>query len=213
MIRLLSLFIIATLMTSCAPATVSRTHPYTSIVSTQGQYVYVVKSGDTLWRISRKFGVGVEDIRKANKMRSVSSLKVGQKLVIPFYRRSFSGGADFVWPVNGEIVNFFGEEINDSINNGINIKTNPNESVRSAADGEVIFCNYLKGWGQTIILEHPNRFYTIYANLATVTTKEGSRINKNVAIGKVAPADKGDYVFHFEIRKNYVPQDPVRYLR
>lgn len=213
MIRLLSLFIIAAVITSCAPATVSRIQPSSAIVTTQDQYVYIVKSGDTLWRISRKFGVSVDDIKKTNKMRSVSNLSVGQKLVIPFYRRSYSGGTKFAWPVNGEIVNFFGEEINDSINNGINIKTNPHESVRSAATGRVIFCNYLKGWGQTIIVEHPGKFYTIYANLQTVSTKEGRQVSKNAVIGEVAPADKGDYVFHFEIRKNYVPQDPVRYLR
>jgi len=43
---------------------------------------YVVRSGDTLWRISQRFGVAVSTLKQANGLRS-SSLKAGQKLYIP----------------------------------------------------------------------------------------------------------------------------------
>ncbi len=43
---------------------------------------YVVRKGDTLWKLSRRFGTTVLTIRRANGLRS-SSLAAGQKLYIP----------------------------------------------------------------------------------------------------------------------------------
>jgi membrane-bound lytic murein transglycosylase D len=45
---------------------------------------YVVKSGDTLWSIARKYaGITHNDIQKANRMSNADQIKVGQKLKIP----------------------------------------------------------------------------------------------------------------------------------
>jgi membrane-bound lytic murein transglycosylase D len=45
---------------------------------------YVVKSGDTLWSIARKYGgVTHTDIQKANRLGSADQIKIGQKLKIP----------------------------------------------------------------------------------------------------------------------------------
>src|SRR3989337_4053559 len=41
---------------------------------------HIVKKGDTLWRISKSFGVSVETILKANHISNTKDLKVGQKL-------------------------------------------------------------------------------------------------------------------------------------
>lgn len=43
---------------------------------------YKVRSGDSLWSISRKFGVNYEDIARWNKLSVNGTLKLGQKLVI-----------------------------------------------------------------------------------------------------------------------------------
>ena len=44
---------------------------------------YIVKKGDTLWAISRKYGVPVRSLAKANGMSVNVPIKIGQKLVIP----------------------------------------------------------------------------------------------------------------------------------
>ncbi|MBC7083989.1 MAG: peptidoglycan-binding protein [Firmicutes bacterium] len=44
---------------------------------------YVVSPGDSLWAIARKFGVGVQDIVRANDIRDASSIRAGQELRIP----------------------------------------------------------------------------------------------------------------------------------
>ncbi|MCS7135447.1 MAG: LysM peptidoglycan-binding domain-containing protein, partial [Candidatus Aenigmarchaeota archaeon] len=43
---------------------------------------YTVKKGDNIWRISKKFNVSVEEIKKANNLKN-TKLQVGMKLEIP----------------------------------------------------------------------------------------------------------------------------------
>lgn len=51
--------------------------------ATGGVTQYVVKPGDTLWEIAKKFGVTVDDIVKANGIKNPSLIRVGQVLKIP----------------------------------------------------------------------------------------------------------------------------------
>src|SRR5262249_45940211 len=44
---------------------------------------HTVRSGDTLWSIARRYGVGVDALTRANGLRSNQRLQVGQHLVIP----------------------------------------------------------------------------------------------------------------------------------
>jgi len=44
---------------------------------------YKVQANDSLWKIGKKFGIGSEDLAKANNLKQGASLKVGQKLIIP----------------------------------------------------------------------------------------------------------------------------------
>ena len=99
------------------------------------------------------------------------------------------------------------------IHKGLNIKTSGSADIKAAQEGRVVFSSYLKGWGQAIIIKHDNDFYTIYANLDDITTKEGKRVKRGEVIAKVGSNKNNSSAFHFEIRKQYVPQDPLKYLK
>lgn len=47
--------------------------------------IYVVKSGDTLWKIAKKFGSTVEDIARVNGMKNPDKINIGEKIYIPKY--------------------------------------------------------------------------------------------------------------------------------
>ncbi|MCQ9205545.1 MAG: LysM peptidoglycan-binding domain-containing M23 family metallopeptidase [Omnitrophica bacterium] len=223
MIKLMSLFIIIAFV-SCAPARTPSQRVYDNYsysreksprlhvrTPTYKDTYYVIKTNDSLWKISKEYGVSVKEIMKRNRIYSPGRLKVGQKIIIP--RRRYTAKARFVWPVEGEIINFFGETINNSINKGLNIKANPNhKSVIAVAEGKVVFSNSLKGWGKTIILRHASSFYSIYANLNDTFVNEGNIAKKRQVIGELASSKEGDYILHFEIRNKHIPYDPLRYL-
>lgn len=54
----------------------------TGSVSNGGDKTYVVKSGDTLFKIAKSYGTTPKVLRTANRLRT-DQIKVGQKLVIP----------------------------------------------------------------------------------------------------------------------------------
>ena len=57
--------------------------------SVEEENVYTVKSGDTLWSVAKKFGISVDELKKANNLTS-NSLSIGQKLVIPSEKETTS---------------------------------------------------------------------------------------------------------------------------
>jgi LysM repeat protein len=57
--------------------------PVVASVSTAAAHTYVVKKGDSLWKISKAENVSVGELSRANNLTKTSSLKVGQKLTVP----------------------------------------------------------------------------------------------------------------------------------
>ncbi len=212
MLKLLLLFLASITFLSCASVRTVEKKPTLSqsYLARKGGIYYSVRKGDSLWRISRRYGISIAEIMRENNTVSARDLKIGQKLFIP-YREKDSRA--FIWPAEGEVVNSFGESVDNAINRGLNIKTVPsNNKVRLAASGVVVFSNYLKGWGKTVIVKHDSNFYTIYANLEESLLQEGKSSRQGEIVGKVASAKDGTHVLHFEIRKKYIPQNPLKYL-
>lgn len=93
--------------------------PYTLPIS-DGEVYHIVKKGDTLWDLSNKYNVSVNDIKKANLLDS-NILTINQKLLIPTNVQSAN---NIVYTVNKgdnlySIANKYGVSINDikKINN------------------------------------------------------------------------------------------------
>ena len=54
-------------------------------IKTYSMVIYFVKSGDSLWKIAKKFGSTVERIVMVNSVEDENKLDVGQQLFIPRY--------------------------------------------------------------------------------------------------------------------------------
>jgi murein DD-endopeptidase MepM/ murein hydrolase activator NlpD len=170
---------------ACASAKVPRDKPYLPYSKRNGIY-YLIKSGDSLWKISKQYNVSVEKLMRENNISSPYNLQVGQKIFIPRYPVPATAKS-FLWPLKGNIINYFNESVDNSLNRGLNIQTTgDSREVRASAEGRVVFSNPLKGWGKTIILKHSSNFYTVYANLEKTLVKEGILTEKGKSIGTVA---------------------------
>lgn len=209
--RALFLLIIISLA-ACAPHRVSQC-PSPQLPASYSRRQHVVKKGDSLWAIANQWEVSVSELMRENHIFSPQDLKEGQIINIPASYKKIENDIFFSWPIKGDVISPFGERINNVVNRGLNIKVKEAEYVRAASTGEVIFCDYLKGWGKTIILKHPHDFYTIYANLTDNPVKEGKSVRTGDSLGKVSKSADGSHILHFEIRKQHLPKDPLGYLQ
>jgi septal ring factor EnvC (AmiA/AmiB activator) len=123
------------------------------------------------------------------------------------------------WPVRGKIISFFGRHRNKkfavtNFQSGINIKAERGEPIRSVSDGHVIFANWFKGFGNMMIVDHGDHYYTVYAHLEEVFKVKGDRVDRGEVIATVGDSGsmKGPSL-HFEVRHHGKPMDPLKWIQ
>ncbi|PLX83107.1 MAG: hypothetical protein C0617_12790 [Desulfuromonas sp.] len=119
------------------------------------------------------------------------------------------------WPAKGDLRTGFGAwrhpelgTLHDS--QGIEISAAGGQPIEAVWDGQVIFANWFKGYGQLIILDHGSGYYSLYAQASRLNRKVGDRVKRGAALGFTGE-DGGDGVY-FEIRHRGVPLDPTAWL-
>ena len=97
---------------------------------------------------------------------------------------------------------------------GINIRGRQGEKVIAARSGRVSFCSdYVKGYGKLIIIDHSDKFQTIYAHNSRNLVKQGDEVKQGTVIAKVGSTGRvSTPQLHFEIRKDSCPTNPFYYL-
>ncbi len=123
-------------------------------------------------------------------------------------------GKGFVWPVRGRIIAAYGAGPQGTHNDGINITAPEGTPVLAAEGGEVAYAgNELRGYGNLILIKHPNGFITAYAHNETLLVKRGDRVARGQPIAKVgATGAVSEPQLHFEVRRGSRVLDPDDYL-
>ncbi len=122
-------------------------------------------------------------------------------------------------PVKGEIISRFGPYRNTELNvvnyqSGIDIKASMGAPIKAVRPGRVLFSNWFKGYGNLLIIDHGDSYYTLYAHAREVYKQEGDAVAEGEAIATVGDTDslKGP-ILHFEIRHHGKPMDPMKWLK
>jgi murein DD-endopeptidase MepM/ murein hydrolase activator NlpD len=125
-----------------------------------------------------------------------------------------ASSAMFRWPARGRIITAFGAKPNGQQNDGINIAVPEGTPIKAAESGEVAYAgNELKGYGNLILIRHPNGFVTAYAHASELLVKRGDKVKRGQVIAKSGQTGNiGSPQLHFEIRKGSTPVDPTPYL-
>ena len=183
-----------------------------------------VEKGQTLWRIAKFYNVSIDDMVKINRIPDLTQISAGQLLFIPNARvvksaelvESSQGfdRTDFIWPVKGKIISFYGSKKGGVMNKGIDICVREGADVVASRSGKVVFCDSkLKGWGETIIIDHFDGFSTLYAQNSAVLVKAGDMVKQGQVIAKAGSSGRAECpCLHFQIRKGEKPQNPFYYL-
>jgi septal ring factor EnvC (AmiA/AmiB activator) len=122
-------------------------------------------------------------------------------------------------PARGEIVGGFGRHKHPEFNsytfsNGISIAAPQGAEVRSVYDGQVIFAEYFKGYGNMVIIDHGGGFFSLYAHAARIVKKVGANVARNEVVATVGDVDSSrGPMLYFEIRYQGKPVDPSPWFR
>ena len=154
---------------------------------------------------------------------TVISLKSGEDLTEPQKNvslKSFSTLKGLLnMPVKGKIVSFFGPHRNKKFNvtnfqSGIEIKADRGEPIRAVYNGRILYASWFKGYGNMVIIDHGNNYYTIYAHAQEIFASQGDIVEMGEVVATVG--DSGSMIgpsLHFEVRHHGKPVDPLEWIK
>lgn len=159
----------------------------------------------------------IEDLEEASRRL--------EKLIGEMVRASRppTGGKGFaqekgrlLWPLSGAIVGAFGRHRHPRFDTyvdrkGVEIRAADGTPIRAVADGRIAYADRLKGYGMVVIIDHGERYLSLYAHAAALRVRPGDAVSAGQVIG-TARDEAGDDRIYFELRHGEDPLDPVAWL-
>lgn len=186
----------------------------------------VVRAGDTLYAIARRYGLDYRDIARWNGIDPADVIRPGDRLRLgpppggasaePAARRASPDDPahrppEWRWPVDGGKV--AGSVRQPSGGVGLRIDGALNQAILAAADGTVAYTGSgLRGYGQLVIINHVRGWLTAYGHNAALQVKEGESVRAGQAIATMGVGPNQLPMLYFEIRLDGVPLDPLSQL-
>lgn len=122
----------------------------------------------------------------------------------------------FGWPIpEGEILSHFGVQRGSRRHSGLDIRGRHGQPVRATLGGRVTYTgSTMRGYGKTVVLDHGDGLSSLYAHNSAVLVRKGEWVERGQSIARVGRTGNASTEHcHFEIRRNNVPVDPLRYLQ
>jgi len=118
------------------------------------------------------------------------------------------------WPLKGKVAHSFGSKRSGSLRwDGWLIGAKIGKPVAAVHDGQVIFSNYMRGFGLLIILNHGDGYMSLYAHNEELLKDTGDLVLSNETIARAGDTGGLDKpALYFEIRKKGQPADPKKWL-
>ncbi len=128
-------------------------------------------------------------------------------------------------PINAKIITPYGSEKNKSFyqktasskiteqynffHSGVTFATeNMAKSVQAISLGEVIFSDVLAYWGESIIIQHDDEYYSVYTNVKNIQVSVGQKVFANEQL-----AETNGRNFYFELRHATTPLNPSLWIK
>jgi septal ring factor EnvC (AmiA/AmiB activator) len=118
-------------------------------------------------------------------------------------------------PIKGDISNQFGATRPDStvIWKGLFIRSSSGQTVKAVAAGRVVFADWLRGFGNLLIVDHGNAYMSLYGNNETLYKQVGDELRGGDTIATVGNSGgNADSGLYFELRHESKPLDPLLWL-
>jgi murein DD-endopeptidase MepM/ murein hydrolase activator NlpD len=117
---------------------------------------------------------------------------------------------EFRWPARGRIIQGFKAGKSE----GISIAVPEGTAVKAAEGGTVAYAgSELKGYGNLVLIRHPNGFVSAYAHNGELMVKRGDTVKRGQVVAKSGQSgDVSSPQLQFQLRKGSNPVDPTQYL-
>jgi septal ring factor EnvC (AmiA/AmiB activator) len=124
--------------------------------------------------------------------------------------QQFRGVLD--WPAEGKVTEGFGQILDPRYktrvpHNGVDLAVASGAEVKAVFAGKVLYAAPFQGYGNTVIVQHPGRVFTLYEGLSAMKVGKEHMLSLGDAVGLAS--DK----LYFEIRVENRPEDPLGWLR
>jgi murein DD-endopeptidase MepM/ murein hydrolase activator NlpD len=154
-------------------------------------------------------GVGVSAIG----LRSAAFLVAGLMATAPHWPALGSeraAVARFDWPAAGRVIISMCGDPRD----GLNMALPPGAPIHAVERGVVAYAgDRLKGFGNVILIRHPDGWASAYAQLGRMRVERNDRVERGQTIATAPGVDSDDpWPFHFELRRKSEQMDPLPYL-
>lgn len=119
-------------------------------------------------------------------------------------------------PVRGELTNRFGSPRSDGgmTWKGLFIRSPSGEEVKAIAGGRVVFADWLRGFGNLMIVDHGGSYMSLYGNNEIIYKQVGDTIRGGDTIAAVGNSGgNADSGLYFELRHQGKPFDPLNWVR
>jgi len=193
-------------------------------VSPPDKYV-LVKEGETLWTIARRYGWDHEVLARLNGISEPYLIYPDQKIYLPV-EEILSGNdrlagvmpktaaadnkVQWQWPVTGDMeLPVLGKQ---SIP-GVYIRSSSGSVARAAAVGRVAYAGPgPRGGGWLVIIRHPRDFMSTYGDNARLYVREGQEVKRGQKIARIKTNVEGEKLLHFALYRGGQAVDPRIYL-
>ena len=199
--------------------------PQPNSVNNSSTSYYTVEKGDTLYGISRKYGIKVAELIALNDLNNDSTIKPGQKIKVPGGEKKteiskttettkpstttkpassgVKSDGSVLWPLSSPVV----KNINGKVS-GVLLKGNDSEPVKCVREGTVMYTGVYRGFGEVIFVQSKTGLIYSYSGLESVSAKKGDYVVSGTELGKTGRGNEAN--IKFMVFQNGKPIDPAK---
>ena len=123
-------------------------------------------------------------------------------------------------PVRGELIGRFGAQSGGTAGagglaaKGVFIRAPAGQPVRAIAGGQVVYADWMRGFGNLLIVDHGEAYLSIYANNEAVLKQVGDQVGAGEAVATTgASGGREETGLYFEMRHLGRAFDPLRWVK
>ena len=119
-------------------------------------------------------------------------------------------------PVKGELTGRFGAPrgATGMEAKGVFIRAREGQPVRAVAGGQVVYAEWMRGFGNLLILDHGEAYLSVYANNESLLKQVGERVSAGEAVATTGASGGNEQTgLYFEMRHLGRAFDPLRWVK